>query len=164
MLARLVLEQIKKQGITHVVGLPDNGSRALFEALWTDSDVEVVGVTREGEAFAIASGLYLGGCRPLVIIQNTGLLETGDAYRGTAYNMGIPLVMILGYRGLQTMQPGASRVDSAATFFEPTLNAWGIPYSIMMKDGDVEPLMDAAFEKADATSMPAAVLLGVDTV
>lgn len=164
MQAQLLLEQMKKWGVTHVVGLPDNGSRALFEALWSDNEIEVVAVTREGEAFAIASGLYLGGSRPLVIIQNTGLFETGDAYRGTAYNMGIPLVMILGYRGLKTMLPGSPRVDSAATFLEPTLKAWDIPYSIMMEDHDVEPMIDAAFEKAASASMPAAVLLGVDTV
>ena len=164
MRAGLIVEEIKKQGITHVVGLPDNGSRALFEELWSDSDIEVIGVTREGEAFAIASGLYLGGCKPLVIIQNTGLFETGDAYRGTAHNMGIPLVMIVGYRGLRTMRPGAAREDSAATFLEPTLKAWDIPYSTMLEDGDVEPQVTAAFEKAAATSMPAAVLLGVDTV
>ena len=164
MQAKLILDQIKGHAVTHVVGLPDNGSRALFELLWADDDIEVIGVTREGEAFAVALGLYLGGAVPLIIIQNTGFFETGDAYRGTAHNMGIPLVMILGYRGLKTMSPGASRVDSAATFFEPTLKAWKIPYSTMMADDDVAPQMTQAFQTAASTSMPSAVLLGVDTV
>ena len=161
--AELLLNQIRSHGVTHVVGLPDNGSRALFEALWEEPAIDVINVSREGEAFALASGLYLGGRKPLVAIQNTGFLETGDAFRGTAYNMGIPLVMILGYRGYATMAPGAERVDTAATFFEPTLKAWNIPYLLLFEDPEIEPGLRSAFSEAESTSMPAAVLLGVDT-
>ena len=75
--ASALLAEIKKNGVTHVVGVPDNGSRALYEQLWADPDIQVVLVTREGEAFALASGLYLGGAKPLVLIQNTGFFEAG---------------------------------------------------------------------------------------
>ena len=67
-------------GITHVVGVPDNGSRALYEKLWAHDDIEVILTSREGEAYGLASGLYLGGARPLVLIQNTGFFEAGDAF------------------------------------------------------------------------------------
>ena len=157
MQANNLFEQIKQQGVSHVVGVPDNGSRALYERLWEEAEIEVVLVSREGEAFALASGLYLGGQRPLVIIQNTGFLEAGDAFRGTAFNMGIPLVALMGYRGYKTMEPGAERVDTAATFFEPTLKAWNIPYSIMHSDADMG-LVAQAFEQAARTSLPVAVL------
>ena len=106
--ASALLAEIKKNGVTHVVGVPDNGSRALYEQLWADPDIQVVLVTREGEAFALASGLYVGGAKPLVLIQNTGFFEAGDAFRGTAFNMSIPLVMIIGYRGYKSMEPGAA--------------------------------------------------------
>ena len=89
MKASLILDELHHLGVTHVIGVPDNGSRTLFEALWADDEIDVILVTREGEAFAIASGLHVGGKRPLVLIQNTGLLEAGDAFRGTAYNMGV---------------------------------------------------------------------------
>lgn len=157
MRASLIVGELKRQGVTHVVGLPDNGSRALFEALWSDADLEVVGVTREGEAFAVASGLHLGGRTPVVIIQNTGFLETGDALRGTAYNMGLPIVMLMGYRGYHTM--GAARVDTAATFLEPTLKAWDIPYSTVHDDDEVVGQLASAFRVAREGSRPAAVLL-----
>lgn len=157
MRASLIVDELRRQGVTHVVGLPDNGSRALFEALWADDGLEVVGVTREGEAVAVASGLHLGGRTPVVILQNTGFLETGDALRGTAYNMGLPIVMLVGYRGFQTM--GAQRVDTAATFFEPTLKAWDIPYSMLRDDAEVDGQIAAAFRVAREGSRPAAVLL-----
>ena len=159
MQASVIIDALKQQGVTHVVGLPDNGARTLFEALWADKDIEVVDVTREGEAYAVASGLYVGGATPVVIIQNTGFFETGDAFRGTAYNMGLPIVMLMGYRGYQTMVPGAERVDTAATFFEPTLKAWDIPYTLMDKDSDVGALIAGAFRTAADRSLPSAVLL-----
>ena len=153
-----ILSQLTRNQVTHVVGVPDNGSRALFELLWAEPTIEVIPVTREGEAFALASGLYLGGKRPLVLIQNTGFLEAGDALRGTAHNMRIPLVILIGYRGYETMASGAERVDSAATFFEPTLKAWQLPYSLLHDDRDVT-LISEAFRLAAESSLPAAVIL-----
>ena len=90
--ARLIVDELKRQHVTHVVGLPDNTSKALFEMLHVERDLRVLSVTREGEAFAIAAGLWAGGATPLVLIQNTGLLESGDGLRGTAMRMRIPLV------------------------------------------------------------------------
>ena len=158
-----IVQAFEKEGVTHVVGVPDNGSRALFERLWAHPQIEVNLTSREGEAFGLASGLYLGGATPLVLIQNTGFFEAGDAFRGTAYNMGLPIVMLVGYRGYKTMEPDAQRVDTAATFFEPTLNAWQIPYTAMHEDGDIEQIPDA-FTKARETSLPTAVLIVPETV
>ena len=59
----------------------------------------LVFATREGEAMALASGLWLGGARPAVLIQNTGLLEAGDGLRGTASRIGAPLLLLVTCRG-----------------------------------------------------------------
>ena len=156
--ARLILEELKKWDITHVVGLPDNGSRALYKLLRAESGIRVISVCREGEAYALSSGLYVGGKRPLVLIQNTGLLESGDGLRGTAYNMSIPLVSLIGYRGYGSLTPGPARVDTAASFLEPTLKAWGIPYYTLRVDPDV-PVISRALQDAETCSKPVAVLI-----
>ncbi len=161
--AQKIVDELKKWNVTHVIGLPDNGTAQVFKRLHQDPEIDVITVSREGEAFAIASGLYVGGKHPVVIIQNTGFLESGDAIRGTAYNMEIPLVSLIGYRGYHTMQPDAPRIDTAATFLEPTLKAWGFPYNTMASDDDI-PYISDAFKKAQETSMPTAVLLvGIST-
>ena len=59
--AEKIVNELKKQGITHAVGVPDNGSARIYELLRIEPEIEVITVTREGEAFAIASGLYVGG-------------------------------------------------------------------------------------------------------
>jgi sulfopyruvate decarboxylase TPP-binding subunit len=161
--ARALLEEIRKNNVTHVVGVPDNGSRKLYELLREDSRIQTISVTHEGEAFSLASGLFLGGKNPLILIQNTGFLESGDAFRGTAFNMGLPLVMLIGYRGYQSMQSGAEPVDTAATFFEPTLKAWNIPY-YMLHTTSESYLISTAFSKAAETSLPSAVIYPGDCV
>lgn len=158
---------------THAVGLPDNASAALFSLLERHPRVRLIAVTREGEAFAVAAGLWAGGAAPLVVVQNTGLLESGDALRGTAVRMGVPLVFVVTYRGharaaargpLPPTLPLAaealvdSGLDSVALLTEPTLDAWGIPYWRYASDADVAHVAAAA-RRAHDESRPVAVLL-----
>ena len=161
MRAQSILDELKREDITHVVGIPDNGSRVLYELLWEDPDIEVVMVSRESEAFSLASGLYIGGKHPMVLIQNTGFLESGDGFRGTAFNMGIPLVVLIGYRGRETLNREIPRVDTAALFFEPTLEAWNIPYSIMLSDTDAGQIAEAGRQAAAISRPVAAIFPGI---
>ncbi|MDE0013943.1 MAG: thiamine pyrophosphate-binding protein [Candidatus Poribacteria bacterium] len=156
--AQSIVDELRKQGITHAVGVPDNGSARIYEILREASEIEVITVTREGEAFAIASGLYIGGKKPVIIIQNTGFLESGDAIRGTVVNMKVPVVVFIGYRGYHNRDANGNWIDSVATFLEPTLKAWDLPYEMLETDGDIS-CISRAFGKAAATSLPAAVLL-----
>jgi len=156
--AKRIVDALKKQNITHAVGVPDNGSAKIYELLRKDKEVDVITVTREGEAFAIAAGLYIGGKKPVIIIQNTGFLESGDAIRGTVINMKIPVVVLIGYRGYHIRDADGKWVDSVATFLEPTLKAWNLPYHKLETDDDIKSI-DWAFNKSTKTSLPAAVLL-----
>lgn len=142
--------------ITHAVGVADNMSRFIFDELNEDPSVSVVPVCREGEAWAIASGLWVGGKRPVVLIQNTGFLEAGDALRGTAVDMGVPLPALIGYRGYRSLSTPTP--DSVASLFEPTLRAWGLPYHFLQKNKEGETLR-AAFMEAQSLSQPVAVLM-----
>ena len=132
----------------------------------------LVRVAREGEAFAIASGLWLGGATPVVVIQNTGLLESGDALRGTASRMGVPLVMLVGYRGWAKMEKAGrsssrslsredlvrAELDSVALMTEPTLAAWGVPFERLAGAADRGRVTEA-FQRARAEERPVALLL-----
>ena len=156
--AEKIVGELKKQGITHAVGVPDNGSARIYELLRAEPGIEVITVTREGEAFAVASGLYVGGKKPVIIIQNTGFLESGDAIRGTVFNMRVPVVVFIGYRGFHNRDADGQWVDSVASFLEPTLKAWNLPYEMLETDDEIS-CISRAFEATEATSLPAAILL-----
>ncbi len=156
--AQKIVDALKKQKITHAIGVPDNGSARIYELLREDPKIEVITVAREGEAFAIAAGLYIGGKKPVIIIQNTGFLESGDAFRGTVFNMQIPVVVFIGYRGYHNRDEDGKWVDSVTSFLEPTLKAWNLPYQKLETDKDLDSIA-WAYAKTKETSLPAAVLL-----
>ncbi|MBI4670502.1 MAG: hypothetical protein HY741_02380 [Chloroflexi bacterium] len=169
---RRVLETFKQIGITHVVGLPDNSTAALFHALADDPDIYLITVTREGEAFATAAGLWIGGQKPLVVIQNTGLLESGDALRGALIRMRIPVVCLVSYRGIKSLpnppppltpdELSRREVDSVAALLEPTLRAWNLSYELVGDNSDLEKIV-AAQQRALQNNFPHFILIA-DTI
>jgi sulfopyruvate decarboxylase subunit alpha len=168
-----IVATLVDMGVTHVLGIPDNTSGPLFDALGTGGGPRRVIVTREGEAFALASGLWLGGASPLVLIQNTGLLESGDALRGTAARMGAPIPFIVTGRGYAKMDAlGIERstprtrellvradVDSVALLTEPTLDAWAVPWSICGSRADVGDAIRRTVTAAREQERPVALVL-----
>jgi len=118
-------------GITHVVWLPDSALGPWEADFERASHLQLVRVCREGEAWAIAAGLCLGGCRPIVIIQNTGLFESGDAMRNVLFDLGLPLWAIIGYRSYLVLDSS----DTAKKFTEPILEAWGIDSLLLENPG-----------------------------
>jgi hypothetical protein len=174
--ARLILEELKRNAVTHVVGLPDNSSARLFALLSVDRNIRLISVTREGEAFAVAAGLWIGGKTPVVVVQNTGFSESGDGFRGTITRMRVPLVCIITYRGyaklalLRREAGGNSRnaetlslphLDSAALITEPMLEAWGLPFCFLHCDEDMLRLSEA-FRKVQENQQPYGILITGD--
>ena len=94
-----VMREMKKNGVTDIVWLPDSETNWLYLLMKADPDLRLVGVTREGHGCSIAAGLFAGGRRPMMLIQNTGMLESGDSIRGWLMGLNIPIVLMVGYRG-----------------------------------------------------------------
>ena len=150
-----VLAQMTKNGVTHVVWLPDSETNWLFVLMEADPSLTLVGVNREGLAFSAASGIYAGGKTPLILIQNTGLMESGDSMRGWTMQMEVPVVLMVGYRGYT--RHGVN-TDTAATYTERFLNAFNIQYYLVEQDSDAERI-SIAFAEAKRTKRPVAVLV-----
>jgi sulfopyruvate decarboxylase TPP-binding subunit len=125
-------------GVTHVVTLPDSTIGAWGDAMENAPGLEVIRVCREGEAWGIAGGLYLGGATPLVLIQCTGLFESGDALRNILHDWKLPILSVIGYRSYldQSVLPG----DTCLTFTEPILDAWRLPYLLITAPAQVDEM------------------------
>ena len=151
-----MVAEFKKNDVTHVVTIPDSETNYLYELMAEQDWLEVVPVSREGEAWGTAMGLNIAGKVPVVLVQNTGMLESGDSIRGMAIDAGFPLVMVIGYRGW-TRRGVIS--DSVAKYTEPFLVAFGINYYLVEQNEDGERI-SLAFDEAKATSRPVAILVG----
>jgi sulfopyruvate decarboxylase TPP-binding subunit len=151
-----VLDQMKQNGVTHVVWLPDSETNWLYLLMQAEPSLRLVGVSREGHACSVAAGLAAGGAKPMILIQNTGMMESGDSLRGWLLGLEVPVVLMVGYRGWT--RHGVD-TDTAATYTERFLNAFGVDYYLVESDLDA-PRITLAFEKAARSSRPVAVLVG----
>jgi sulfopyruvate decarboxylase TPP-binding subunit len=152
-----VVGALKACGVTHVVWIPDSELGTWEHALSTAPDLRLIRVCREGEAFAVAAGLHLGGCRPVVTIQCTGLFEAGDALRNVIHDMKLPLFMIVGLRSYYAHQRQAT-VDTCPLFAEPILRAWQLPYVVFDRRHTSADL-ETAYRAAQREQRPGVVVV-----
>jgi sulfopyruvate decarboxylase TPP-binding subunit len=152
----VVVSALEECGITHVLWVPDTELGA-WEPAFAASKLALVRVCREGEAFATAAGLWLGGKKPIVLIQCTGLFEAGDALRNVVHDMKLPLFFVVGVRNYFAHQDGKT-TDSCPVFTEPIVRAWDIPYTVLDRRHTVNDLM-SAYRQAQTEQRAGAVLI-----
>jgi sulfopyruvate decarboxylase TPP-binding subunit len=144
-------------GVTHVVWIPDSSTGAWDAALSSANALTLIRVCREGEAVAVAAGLLLGGKKPVVIIQCTGLFEAGDSLRNFVHDFGLPIFVLVGLRNYYAYRQGRSR-DSAPRFAESIVQAWQIPY-IILEDTSLKDDLAAIYTRSVKEKRPQVVFL-----
>ncbi len=152
-----VVTALQRCGITHVVWIPDTELGVWNTALKSADGLTLLRVCREGEAFALAAGLWLGGKKPIILVQCTGLFEAGDALRNVLHDLRLPLFFVVGVRSYYAHQQGAT-ADTCPVFAEPILRAWQIPYTLLDRRHSASDL-EAAYRQARAENRAGAVLI-----
>lgn len=149
-----IVEAFAAVGVSHVVWLPDSTLGTWDAALAGAAQFRLVRVCREGEAWTIAAGLHMAGARPMVVMQSTGLFESGDALRNVYYDLQLPLSALIGYRSYLLPQS----TDSAKRFCEPILKAWQLDYRLIERPEQF-PEMASHWRDCAARNAPGVVLL-----
>jgi len=145
-------------GCRDVVYVPDNPlSHVLAEIGERYRDVRLALATREEEAVGIAAGLYLGGRRPAVLLQSSGLGNSLNAVTSLAFPYQIPMVIVVSMRG-DVGEWNAAQVPMGRAV-RPILDAIGIPHATIESPADAERTVALAAATAFATRMPAACLV-----
>jgi sulfopyruvate decarboxylase subunit alpha len=151
-----VVTLLESMGITHVVTVPDS-TIGQWDAAISASAIRMVRVCREGEAWTIAGGLFLGGASPLVLIQCTGLFESGDALRNVLHEWKLPIYSMIGYRSYlnQETLPG----DTSLVFTEPILAAWKLDVRLITEAAQF-PSIAEHYRDCQAGGLPGVALIG----
>ena len=146
---------LRDMEISHVVTVPD-GTIGRWEGDIEKAGIQMVRVCREGEAWTVAGGLHIGGASPLVMIQCTGLFESGDALRNMLHEWKLPLYAIVGYRSYlnQDNLPG----DTSLVFTEPILAAWKLDVNFIKSHAELEG-MPAHYRACQSAKRPGVALI-----
>jgi len=160
--AHAIIEQLLELGITHVIIVPDTHQRTLLAELARQSEVRLLSACTEDEAIAINAGLWIGGQRPILSIQQVGLLAAMNNVKGIAMDAGVPTCMLVGYFGRDVTRPARENAGRGVHLIEPTLDAWGVAYFPIEGPDDLHAVGDA-YRYSLEHNGPAVVLIGAPT-
>jgi sulfopyruvate decarboxylase subunit alpha len=149
---------LRASGCHEVVYVPDNPLSHILRVLEKECpDIRATLATREEEAMGIAAGLYLGGARPALMMQSSGLGNTLNALGSLLVAYQIPTLFIVSMRG----DPGewnSAQVPMGRAVV-PVLHAFGIQYTMIFHSQEAEEAIRSAASLAFGTRQPAACLL-----
>ena len=155
-----IIRAIKAAGIDFIISVPDiTTSEGLLRPLAQETDPRLIRVCKEDEGVGICAGLSYCGRRSLLLIQQTGLLDSINAIRGVAVEYALPICMMV---GLLQKEPGVPPRQSkryGVRIVEPVLDAMGIAYHEIEEDADVGKI-GPAIEAAYAEMRPVVLLIG----
>lgn len=155
-----IIGEIEKSHIEFVVSVPDiTTSEGLLRPLSQATSPRLIRVCKEDEGVGICAGLSYTGRRSLLLIQQTGLLDSINAVRGVAVEYALPICMMV---GLLEKEPGVPPRQSrryGVRIVEPILDAMGIAYHEIEEQADVAKIKPA-IDEAYAKSRPVVLLIG----
>jgi sulfopyruvate decarboxylase TPP-binding subunit len=155
-----IIREIKASKIDFVVSVPDiTTSEGLLRPLAKETNPRLVRICKEDEGVAICAGLSYTGKRGLLLIQQTGLLDSINAVRGVAVEYNLPICMMVGLLEKEVGVPPRESKRYGVRIVEPILEAMGIAYQNLEEEPDVakiRPAIDDAF----AQSKPVVLLIG----
>lgn len=155
-----ILAAIKGSGIQYVLSVPDIvTSHGLLFPIANDPGLKLVRVCKEDECVGIASGLWYGDKKALILIQHTGMLDSINAIRAVAVELNQPICMMVGLLAREPDRPPRESRRYGIRIVEPILDAMGIPHHLIESEDDV-PRIKAAIEDCYATSRPVVLLIG----
>lgn len=155
--ARAVCAGLDAAGCREVIYVPDNPLGHVLRGLGDRPGIRTTLATREEEAFGIAAGVYLGGGRPAVLLQSSGLGNSLNAIGSLLIPYQIPVLMVVSMRG----EPGewnAAQVPLGRAVPD-VLHALGIQYTRPSSAAETEAALRRASALAFDARTPAACLL-----
>ena len=149
--------ELKKSGFDFFTGVPCFILGGIIKALGEDYIPSV----REDTAIGLACGAYLGGKKPCVLMQNSGLGYSLNVLTSLNLIYGIPVLLLVSYRGFEGKDApehlimGKHCVELVRTFEIPSKVCGkddlkgalaeanrciekGKPYCIFIKEGTLE--------------------------
>ena len=151
-----VFREMKARRIDTVCTIPDGGLTQLLNAIEADGAMRLVTLTTEEEGIGIATGCWLGGARPMIAMQSSGVGNCINAL-GLPAAFRAPCLMLVTMRGQWgEFNPWQVPMGQAA---KPALEAIGVKCFPVDKPGEVGETFAAAADLAFNSRVSAAVLV-----
>ncbi len=146
-----VLGALKRASISRVLYLPCERVKYLISVL--TENIPGVPLSREEEGVGISAGLYMGGERPVMLIQSSGFGNMVNALMSLTRTYSFPLPILISWRGVYgekilAQVPMGRKMPAM-------LEALEIPYTVFdgRNVGELENMVSTAFEESTITAV-----------
>jgi sulfopyruvate decarboxylase subunit alpha len=124
--AVMIVDALKAAGINYVVYLPDSFFFHALKLIDNDPEITSISVSNESTGLCMCAGAWLGGKKPAMIMENTGLLVCCYCITRLHNLFGIPVLLLVSYRG--DVGDGFWWSPPLGRATEPVLRGLQIPY------------------------------------
>jgi sulfopyruvate decarboxylase TPP-binding subunit len=143
-----------------LITVPDiSTSEGLLRPISADPELRHVTVCKEDEGIGISAALSYCDKRALMLIQNTGLLDSVNALRVVGVEYGLPICLMVGLLGNDPDIPPREANNYAVRIIQPILDAMGVEHHLLLSDADIG-LIGPAIDTAYGASRPVVILIG----
>ena len=151
-----VYRGLKHAGIDFAASVPCINLQQLLHLVVDDHEIIHIPVTREEEGVGLCAGAWMGGRKPALIMQNSGLGNSVNALASLNFLYEIPLLMIISHRGCEGETIAGQIPMGQIT--PKLLDAMEIPY-FSPKPAGADETVGQAWSVAASRKRPVAVLL-----
>jgi len=147
---------LDRHGFDFFAGVPCSLVEDLITALEGDRPAPWIPAVREDVAVGLAAGAWLGGRRPAVIMQNSGLGTSLNALASLSLMYGFPALLIVTWRGFGGRDAPEHILTGEIT--PSLLDLLRIPHRTLTA-ADATELLTWAVSEMDARKSPVALLV-----
>lgn len=147
---------LKSFGFNFSTGVPCSILKGVIQCLSLDPDIPYIPATREDEAIGIATGAYLAGKKPVVLMQNSGLGNSINALASLLIPYKVPILLLITWRGYQAKDAPEHLVMGKATI--KLLEDIGVAVQVISQE-EPEIAITASVKRLEEKQLPVAIIL-----
>lgn len=132
--AGAIRDALRAASVTRVVTVPDTHQRSVLKLL-DRAGPPVVRAATEHDVLGICAGLWIGGERPVALIQQLGLFASVNALRALTHDLRLPLAVLAGMYGRDPELAVEASPRSSVRLCRPMLESLEIP-SLLVEGED----------------------------
>lgn len=140
-----VIDIMKQCGVDTVLTMPCEKIKRMLPLI--PMNFKEIPMTREENGVGIAAGLYLGGMRPAMVMQSTGLGNCINTLCSLQKTYAMPLPILVSWRGIY--KEGIKAQEHFGKSLPGILDSIGVPYTVIESPDEVEKtkgVVDEAFK------------------
>lgn len=155
----VIYKGIKDAGINFIVSVPCANLKKLLKLIEEDEEIKHVPVTREEEGFGICAGAYMGGLKPAILMQNSGLGNSVNVIASLMKLYNFPILMIIRHRGsLGEKVYGQFPMSKATT---KILDSLDLKYEQVKDPNETREIVKKAWDLSEISGEPIALLFEI---